>query len=72
MMHERKFHWGLMIFFFCQILLTEFTGVQVMASRPRLDIYINLPALRKLDTMLIVRNLWTKKFAIFFIFFSET
>lgn len=27
--------------------------VEVMASRPRADIYINLPALQKLDTMLI-------------------
>jgi hypothetical protein len=29
--------------------------VQVMATRPRSDIYINLPALEKLDAMLIVR-----------------
>uniref|UniRef100_A0A7N0R8A3 PRONE domain-containing protein n=1 Tax=Kalanchoe fedtschenkoi TaxID=63787 RepID=A0A7N0R8A3_KALFE len=27
--------------------------IEVMASRPRADIYINLPALKKLDTMLI-------------------
>lgn len=27
--------------------------VQVMATRPRSDIYINLPALKKLDAMLI-------------------
>ncbi|XP_048320673.1 rop guanine nucleotide exchange factor 3 isoform X2 [Ziziphus jujuba] len=33
--------------------LQDGTAVEVMASRPRLDIYINLPALRKLDTMLI-------------------
>jgi hypothetical protein len=30
-------------------------AVQVMATRPRSDIYINLPALEKLDAMLIVR-----------------
>ncbi|GKU88146.1 hypothetical protein SLEP1_g2447 [Rubroshorea leprosula] len=29
------------------------TSVEIMESRPRLDIYINLPALRKLDAMLI-------------------
>jgi len=29
---------------------------QMMTSRPRSDIYINLPALQKLDTMLIVRQ----------------
>lgn len=29
---------------------------QVMASTPRSDIYINLPALQKLDMMLIVRQ----------------
>ncbi|KAK3011252.1 hypothetical protein RJ639_010603 [Escallonia herrerae] len=33
--------------------LQEGTPVEVMTSRPRLDIYINLPALRKLDAMLI-------------------
>jgi hypothetical protein len=30
--------------------------VQVMATRPRSDIYINLPALEKLDAMLIVSS----------------
>lgn len=29
--------------------------LQVMTCRPRTDLYINLPALRKLDHMLIVR-----------------
>jgi len=29
----------------------------MMKSRPRSDIYINLPALQKLDTMLIVRQI---------------
>ncbi len=28
--------------------------MQVMVSRPRSDLHINLPALRKLDTMLVV------------------
>lgn len=30
--------------------------IQIMASKPRADICINLPALRKLDAMLIVRH----------------
>ncbi|KAM7511984.1 hypothetical protein LguiB_010859 [Lonicera macranthoides] len=33
--------------------LHDGTEVEVMNSRPRLDIYINLPALRKLDAMLL-------------------
>ncbi|PSS24303.1 Rop guanine nucleotide exchange factor like [Actinidia chinensis var. chinensis] len=33
--------------------LHDGTTVEVMASMPRSDIYINLPALRKLDTMLL-------------------
>lgn len=33
--------------------LDDGTSVEIMASTPRSDIYINLPALRKLDTMLI-------------------
>ncbi|CAA0820771.1 Rop guanine nucleotide exchange factor 3 [Striga hermonthica] len=33
--------------------LKDGTTLEVMASRPRSDIYINLPALRKLDTMLV-------------------
>ncbi|GER57442.1 Rop guanine nucleotide exchange factor [Striga asiatica] len=33
--------------------LKDGTTLEVMASRPRSDIYINLPALRKLDTMLL-------------------
>ncbi|PON92083.1 PRONE domain containing protein [Trema orientale] len=33
--------------------LRDGTALEVMTSRPRADIYINLPALRKLDTMLI-------------------
>ncbi|KAJ7951144.1 putative Rop guanine nucleotide exchange factor [Quillaja saponaria] len=33
--------------------LADGTIVEVMTSRPRSDIYINLPALQKLDTMLI-------------------
>jgi hypothetical protein len=37
--------------------LSDGTRVEVMATRPRSDIYINLPALEKLDAMLIVRNL---------------
>lgn len=36
--------------------VTSFTFVaQVMTCRPRSDIFINLPALRKLDNMLLVR-----------------
>lgn len=35
--------------------LPDGTRVEVMATRPRSDIYINLPALEKLDAMLIVR-----------------
>ena len=38
----------------CLIKVDRF--VQVMATRPRSDIYINLPALEKLDAMLIVRS----------------
>lgn len=38
---------------------------QVMTSRPRSDIYINLPALRKLDAMLLVRTLLSAKIKIF-------
>jgi hypothetical protein len=34
--------------------LSDGTRVEVMATRPRSDIYINLPALEKLDAMLIV------------------
>lgn len=30
--------------------------MQVMTSRPRCDLYVNLPALRKLDNMLLVRS----------------
>ena len=37
----------------CQSL-SNGTTVEVMESRPRADIYINLPALRKLDSMLMV------------------
>ncbi|RAL51267.1 hypothetical protein DM860_010769 [Cuscuta australis] len=33
--------------------LPDGSKVEVMSSRPRLDIFINLPALKKLDTMLI-------------------
>ncbi|KAL2461570.1 Rop guanine nucleotide exchange factor 3 [Abeliophyllum distichum] len=33
--------------------LKDGTTLEVMTSRPRSDIYINLPALRKLDTMLL-------------------
>ncbi|XP_062099488.1 rop guanine nucleotide exchange factor 3-like [Humulus lupulus] len=33
--------------------LRDGTALEIMTSRPRADIYINLPALRKLDTMLI-------------------
>ncbi|KAL2606937.1 hypothetical protein AAZX31_09G237900 [Glycine max] len=33
--------------------LEDGTIVEMMKSRPRLDIYVNLPALQKLDTMLI-------------------
>jgi hypothetical protein len=29
---------------------------QIMTSRPRSDLYINLPALRKLDNMLLVSS----------------
>ncbi|RLN16862.1 hypothetical protein C2845_PM02G20730 [Panicum miliaceum] len=36
--------------------LPDGTKVEVMATRPRSDIYINLPALEKLDAMLIVRS----------------
>ncbi|XP_073001067.1 rop guanine nucleotide exchange factor 3 [Typha latifolia] len=34
-------------------ILPDGTNVEVMATRPRTDIYINLPALEKLDAMLI-------------------
>jgi hypothetical protein len=41
-----------------QILISTLMGagcwVQVMGSRPRSDIHVNLPALRKLDNMLLV------------------
>ena len=30
--------------------------LQVMSCRPRADLYVNLPALRKLDNMLLVRH----------------
>ncbi|CAF1715006.1 unnamed protein product [Brassica oleracea var. botrytis] len=40
----------------CQSL-SNGTTVEVMESRPRADIYINLPALRKLDSMLMVHHL---------------
>ncbi|GAA0161985.1 guanyl-nucleotide exchange factor [Lithospermum erythrorhizon] len=33
--------------------LTDGTTVEVMTSRPRTDLYINLPALRKLDALLL-------------------
>jgi hypothetical protein len=33
---------------------TYFDFCQVMATRPRSDIYVNLPALEKLDDMLLV------------------
>ncbi|CAN1793409.1 Rop guanine nucleotide exchange factor 3 [Linum perenne] len=36
--------------------LRDGTALEVMESRVRSDIYMNLPALRKLDAMLIVRN----------------
>jgi len=32
---------------------------QIMTTRPRSDLYINLPALRKLDHMLLVSFFWT-------------
>lgn len=35
--------------------MIAFCIVQVMTSRPRLDLVINLPALQKLDNMLLVR-----------------
>jgi len=38
------------------LLITMDRFVQVMETRPRSDIYINLPALEKLDAMLIVRS----------------
>lgn len=37
------------------LLFHHFCIVQVMTCRPRADLFINLPALRKLDNMLIVR-----------------
>jgi hypothetical protein len=36
---------------------------QVMATRPRSDIYVNLPALEKLDDMLLVRSELISSFA---------
>ncbi|KQJ97684.2 hypothetical protein BRADI_3g32850v3 [Brachypodium distachyon] len=36
--------------------LPDGTRVEVMATRPRSDIYINLPALEKLDAMLIIMD----------------
>lgn len=41
-----------------------------MAGMPRSDIYINLPALRKLDTMLLVRQ--ARSFALVFVSNSVT
>lgn len=38
----------------CLYLFVSCNDSQMMTSRPRSDIYINLPALQKLDTMLIV------------------
>ncbi|KAB5573881.1 hypothetical protein DKX38_001075 [Salix brachista] len=40
----------------CSMQTIQASGIQVMESRPRSDIYINLPALRKLDAMLMVRK----------------
>lgn len=53
-----------------QILAKVFIGlfsvvIQVMTCRPRSDLYVNLPALRKLDNMLLVRSsdlYWFVKF----------
>lgn len=63
----RNRHWGehfgglISIFvsglYHLHFLLIKFIElIQVMASRPRSDIHINLPALQKLDTMLEVRQ----------------
>lgn len=54
---DYKFVW----FFFCflfilQKLIAYLIFIQVMTCRPRSDLCINLPALRKLDNMLIVRT----------------
>ncbi|XVF33328.1 hypothetical protein REPUB_Repub17cG0158900 [Reevesia pubescens] len=38
--------------------LSNGTAIEIMESGPRSDIYINLPALRKLDAMLIDREFW--------------
>ena len=35
--------------------LTDGTTIEIMKTRPRTDLYINLPALRKLDSLLLVR-----------------
>lgn len=38
------------------LITGAFCFCQVMATRPRSDIYVNLPALEKLDDMLLVRS----------------
>jgi hypothetical protein len=46
-----------MLYFPLTWLITDHSSIralQVMATRPRSDIYINLPALEKLDAMPIV------------------
>lgn len=45
------FGWNVNLVF----ILYFFLVIQIMTSRPRSDLYINLPALRKLDNMLLVR-----------------
>lgn len=56
----------------CQSL-SNGTTVEVMESRPRADIYINLPALRKLDSMLMVpthlNDYYEDPFSMIMIFF---
>jgi hypothetical protein len=44
----------------------SFDVFQVMASTPRSDIYMNLPALQKLDMMLTVRQVSFSKVALFY------
>jgi hypothetical protein len=43
-------------FFPSKQILPDGTAREVMATRPRSDIYVNLPALEKLDDMLLVRS----------------
>jgi hypothetical protein len=43
-------------FFPSKEILPDGTAREVMATRPRSDIYVNLPALEKLDDMLLVRS----------------